>query len=387
MAKTPKNVYDLLDKLWEPALANAKKERDTMQAIIDKEGGKFKLQPWDWWYYAEKVRKEKYDLDENELRPYFLMQNVRKGVFDLASKLYGIQFEERKDIAVYSDEVTVFEVKEKDGSHIGLLYTDYYPRPGKQAGAWCGTFRVQERRNGKKISPLVINVGNFSRPVGTTPSLLSMDEVLTMFHEFGHALNALFSDVNYRGLSIPGDIIELPSQIMECWAFEPELMKTYAFHYKTGEVIPQSLTDKIKNSQKFNQGFETVEYLAACFLDMDWHMLTDTIQRESNTFEAKSMENIHLIPEIVSRYRTPFFLHSFSGGYSAGYYYYIWAGVLDADAFEAFKEKGIYDQETAQAFRKYILARLQADDAMKLYERFRGRKPDIEPLLKRRGLK
>lgn len=386
MAKTPQNVYDFLNKLWEPAHENAKKEVQEMQKIIDKEGGKFKLQPWDWWYYSEKVRKEKYDLDENELRPYFLLSNVIKGAFELATRLYGVQFVERKDIPTYSDEVVVFEVKEKDGTHIGLLYTDYFPRPGKQAGAWCGGFRSQEIRNGKMITPLITNVGNFSRPVGDKPSLLSPDEVETMFHEFGHALQALLSNVTYRGLYMPGDFVELPSQIMENWVFEPEMLKLYATHYKTGEVIPQVLVDKITKSRKFNQGFATVEYLAACFLDMDWHMLTSTVPMDANTFEAKSLARIQLIPEIVSRYRTPYFLHSFSGGYSAGYYYYIWAEVLDADAFEAFKEKGLFDQATAKAFREFVLARCTADDAMKQYEKFRGKKPSIEPLLKRRGL-
>jgi peptidyl-dipeptidase Dcp len=314
------------------------------------------------------------------------MENVRKGVFDLATGLYGIQFVERKDISTYSDEVTVFEVKEMDGTHIGLLYTDYFPRPGKQAGAWCGGFRSQERRGDRMITPLVTNVGNFSRPMGGKPSLLSQDEVRTLFHEFGHALNALFSNVTYKGLSIPGDIIELPSQIMENWAFEPEVMKTYAFHYQTGEVMPQALIDKIVKTSKFNQGFITVEYLAACYLDMDWHMLTSTKPVETNSFEQALLTKIRLIPEIVSRYRSPYFLHAFSGGYSAGYYCYIWAAVLDADAFEAFKEKGLYDQATAKAFRELILARVQADDAMTQYERFRGKKPSIEPLLKRRGL-
>lgn len=387
MAKTPQNVYDLLNKLWEPALKNAKKECEEMQAIVKKEGGKFTIQPWDWWYYAEKVRKQKYDLDENELRPYFLMENVRKGVFDLATTLYGIRFTERKDITTYSDEVTVFEVKEKDGTSIGLLYTDYYPRPGKQSGAWCGAFRTQERRGNAMITPLVTNVGNFSRPVGDKPSLLSREEVETLFHEFGHALNALFSNVTYKGLSTPGDIIELPSQIMENWAFNPDVMKTYAFHYKTGKLIPQNLIDKIEKSSKFNQGFITVEYLAACYLDMNWHTLTSTIPVETNAFEKESLNKIRLIPEIVSRYRSANFLHIFSSSYyAAGYYYYIWAEVLDADAFEAFKEKGLFDQQTAKAFRDNILARLQADDAMKQYERFRGKKPSIEPLLKRRGL-
>ncbi|MHB1050401.1 MAG: M3 family metallopeptidase [Bacteroidota bacterium] len=387
MAKTPQNVYDLLNKLWTPALKNAKKEVAEMQKIVNKEGGKFSIQPWDWWYYAEKVRKQKFDLDENELRPYFLMENVRKGVFDLATKLYGIRFVERKDITTYSDEVTVFEVLEKDGSHIGLLYTDYFPRPGKQAGAWCGGFRSQEIRDGKMITPLVTNVGNFSRPTADQPSLLSMDEVETLFHEFGHALNALFSNVTYKGLSIPGDIIELPSQIMENWAFHPDVMKTYAFHYKTGKVMPQQLINKIQQSDKFNQGFATVEYLAACFLDMNWHTLTSTTPVETNAFENQSLQKIGLIPEIISRYRSTYFLHIFSSSYYAtGYYYYIWAEVLDADAFEAFKENGLYDQATAKKFRDFILARLQADDAMTQYERFRGKKPDIEPLLKRRGL-
>jgi peptidyl-dipeptidase Dcp len=387
MAKTPQNVYELLNKLWTPALKNAQKEVAAMQAIVKKEKGKFTIQPWDWWYYAEKVRKQKFDLDENELRPYFLMENVRKGVFDLAAKLYGIQFVELKNISVYSDEVTVFEVKEKDGRHIGLLYTDYFPRPGKQSGAWCGGFRSQEIRDGKMIAPLVTNVGNFSRPTADQPSLLSMDEVETLFHEFGHALNSLFSNVTYKGLSVPGDIIELPSQIMENWAFHPDVMKTYAFHYKTGKVIPQNLIDKIQKSETFNQGFATVEYLAACFLDMNWHTLTTTTPVETNAFETASLNKIGLIPEIISRYRSTYFLHIFSSSYYAtGYYYYIWAEVLDADAFEAFKEKGLYDQETAKKFREFILARLQADDAMTLYERFRGKKPEIEPLLKRRGL-
>lgn len=388
MAKTPQNVYDLLNKLWEPALKNAKMERDEMQTMVKKEGGTFTIQPWDWWYYAEKVRKQKYDLDENELRPYFLMENVRKGVFDLAAKLYGVQFIERKDITTYSEEVTVFEVKEKDGTYIGLLYTDYFPRPGKQAGAWCGAFRSQERRNGKMITPLVTNVGNFSRPIGDKPSLLSMDEVETLFHEFGHALNALFSNVTYKGLSTPGDIIELPSQIMENWAFNPDVMKTYAFHYKTGKIIPQTLIDKIEKSSKFNQGFATVEYLAASYLDMNWHTLTSTTPVKTNAFENESLNKISLMPEIVSRYRSTYFLHIFSSSYyAAGYYYYIWAEVLDADAFDAFKENGLFDQKTARSFRDNILARLQADDAMTQYERFRGKKPSIEPLLKRRGLK
>lgn len=386
MAKRPKTVYDFLNKLWKPALKVAKQERDAMQAMIKKEGGTFKLEAWDWWYYAEKIRKEKYDLDENELRPYFLLDNVRKGAFDVAGKLYGIQFVERNDIPTYSDEVKVFEVKRGDGSHVGILYTDYFPRPGKRAGAWCSSYRRQERRGDTFITPLMYNVGNLSRPAGNKPSLLSLEEAGTLFHEFGHALHGLLSNVTYRGLSVPRDFVELPSQIMEEWAFEPEVLKSYARHYQTGEIIPQTLIDKIDKSSKFNQGFATVEYLSASFLDMDWHTLTDTKPVDANAFEKKSLGKIHLIPEIVVRYRSPFFAHIFSGGYSAGYYSYIWAEVLVQDAFQAFKEKGLFDQATAKSFRENILERGGTDDAMKMYERFRGRKPTIEPLLRKRGL-
>jgi len=386
MAKTPKAVYDFLMQIWEPALKVAKRERDEFQAMIRKEGGTFELQPWDWWYYAEKVRKEKYDLDESELRPYFLMENVRKGAFEVATKLYGIQFVERHDIPKYLDEVQVFEVKHKDGSHLGILYTDYYPRAGKRPGAWMGSYRRQERRDGKFITPVVYNVGNFSRPAGDKPSLLSLEEVETLFHEFGHGLNGLLSNRTYTGLAVPRDFIELPSQIMEHWAMEPEVLKTYALHYQTHEPIPDKLIEKIQKSGKFNQGFVTVEYLAAAFLDMDWHMLTTTEPVETNVFEQKSMEEIQLIPEIVVRYRSPYFAHIFAGGYIAGYYSYIWAEVLDTDAFEAFKENGLFDQATAKAFRENVLERTGTDDAMTLYVKFRGKKPTIEPLLKKRGL-
>ena len=387
MARNPKAVYDFLNKLWKPALSVAKSERSAMQAMIKNEGGTFKLEPWDWWYYAEKIRKQKYDLDENELRPYFLLDNVRKGAFSVAGKLYGIQFIERNDIQTYSDEVKVFEVQRMDGSHVGILYTDYFPRPGKRAGAWCSSFRRQERREGAFITPLMYNVGNFSRPAGDRPALLSLEEAGTLFHEFGHALAGLLSNVTYRGFSIPRDFVELPSQIMEEWAFEPEVLKSYAFHYQTGEVIPQALIDKISKSGKFNQGFATVEYLSASFLDMDWHMLTDTRPVNTNTFEKKSLGKIRLMPEIVVRYRSPYFAHIFSGGYSAGYYSYIWAEVLVQDAFQAFKEKGLFDQATAKSFRENILERGGTDDAMKLYVRFRGHEPSIEPLLEKRGLK
>jgi peptidyl-dipeptidase Dcp len=388
MSKTPEAVYELLNKLWAPALKNAKKERDAMQAMIRQEGGTFQLEPWDWWYYAEKIRKAKYDLDENELRPYFELENVRKGIFEVAKRLYGLEFAERKDIPTYNEEVTVYEVKEKDGTHVGILYTDYFPRSNKQAGAWCGGFRTQERRDGKMVTPLVTNVGNFSRPSGDAPALLSPDEVNTMFHEFGHALHALLSDQTYRTLSVPWDFIELPSQIMENWAFEPEVLALYAKHYKTGEIIPQVLVEKIKKSATFNQGFETVEYLAACYLDMDWHSFAEPKIVDATAFEQASLKKIGLIPEIVVRYRSTYFSHIWGSGsgYDAGYYYYIWAAVLDADAFEAFKEKGLFDQATAAAFREHVLAKGATNEAMKQYVAFRGAKPAIEPLLKRRGL-
>ena len=388
MSKTPAAVHEFLNKLWAPALKNAKKERDEMQALIKKEGGTFKLEPWDWWYYSEQVRKVKYDLDENELRPYFLLDNVRKGAIEVATRLYGIELTERKDISTYSDDVTVFEMKRKDGSHVGILYTDYFPRPGKQAGAWCSGYRSQERRGDQMITPLITNVGNFSKPTGDKPALLSPDEVRTLFHEFGHALHALLQNQTYRSLSVPGDFVELPSQIMENWAFDPEVLRLYARHFQTGETIPQALLDKVEKSEKFNQGFVTVEYLSACFLDMDWHSLTNPGIVDAGAFEKKSLNKIQLIPEIVVRYRSTYFAHIWSagGGYDAGYYYYIWAAVLDADAFEAFKEKGLFDQATAKAFLENVLEKGATDDAMKQYEKFRGRKPSIEPLLKRRGL-
>jgi peptidyl-dipeptidase Dcp len=386
MAKTPQAVYEFMNKLWEPALKNAKKEREVLQEMINKEGGTFKLAPWDWWYYAEKIRKAKYDLDENELRPYFLMENVRKGAFEVASRLYGLQFVERTDIPRYSGEVTVFEVKRSDGSHVGILYTDYYPRPGKQAGAWCGGFRSQERRGDKMVTPLVTNVGNFSRPTGDKPALLSSEEVKTLFHEFGHALHSLLSNQTYRTLGVPVDFVELPSQIMENWAFHPDVLKLYARHYKTSELIPEALVEKITNTSKFNQGFVTVEALSAAFLDMDWHTLTSTDPVDANVFDKQSLDKIGLIPEIVVRYRSPYFAHIWTSMYSAGYYSYLWAAVLDADAFEAFKEKGLFDQTTAAAFAEHVLGRGATNDAMKQYEKFRGKKPAIEPLLRRRGL-
>lgn len=387
MAKTPENVYKFLNDLWTPAIKRAKMEIADMQKIIDKEGGNFKLAAWDWWYYAEKVKKEKYDLDESMLRPYFKMENVRAGAFEVASKLYGIKFIKRDDIQVYHPDVEVFEVQEADGKHIGIFYSDYYPRDGKRSGAWSSGFRGQQNIDGKFVTPLVYNVGNFSKPTADKPALMSIDEVNTLFHELGHGLNSLFSDFDYPGgRNTPRDFVELPSQIMENWALESQVLKMYAKHYQTGEVIPDELIQKIVNSRLFNQGFETVEYLAASFLDMDWHMLTDNKERDVTEFEKKVYEKIGLLPEIESRYQSTNFSH-IMGGYAAGYYSYIWAAVLDADAFEAFVEKGnLFDKATADAFRKFILAKSGSEDSMTLYKKFRGREPKVDALLKRRGL-
>ena len=388
MAKNPRAVYDFLNALWKPALARAAQETASLQAMIDQEGGAFALEPSDWWYYAEKVRKARYDLDDEMLRPYFELERVCDAAFMLATKLYGITFEERADIPKYQADVRTFEVKESDGRHIGILYTDYYPRADKRGGAWCGGFREESRFGGRHETPLVTNCGNFTKPTGDTPSLLNFDEVTTLFHEFGHALHSLLSECAYPTTQgVATDFVELPSQIMENWATEPAFLKMYARHYQTGEPIPDELVAKIKESSTFNQGFDTVEYLAASFLDMDWHTLAEPKEMDATAFETGSLAKIGLPPEIITRYRSPYFAHIFGGGYSAGYYSYIWAAVLDADAYQAFKETSLFDQNTAHAFRKYILAAGGSDEEMALYRKFRGREPVIDPLLERRGLK
>jgi len=389
MAKNPKNVYDLLDKVWKPAIKKAKQEAKELHGLIDDAGKSFKLQPWDWWYYAEKLRKQKYDLDDSMLRPYFPLNQVRKGAFEVAHRLYGLTFEERTDIPKYDKDVRVFEVKDKDGSHLGILYTDYYPRASKEGGAWMNSYRKESHLHGNQITPVIVNVFNFTKPTGDSPALLSFEEASTLFHEFGHALHGLLSKVTYHSLSgtaVPRDFVELPSQVMENWAAEPEVLKMYAKHYKTGKIIPDELIEKIRKARHFNQGFATVEYLAASYLDMDWHTLTDTTQQNVHRFENESLNRIGLIPEIVVRYRSPYFSHIFAGGYSSGYYSYIWAEVLDADTFQAFKETSLFDQKTATAFRENVLERGGTEDPMVLYKRFRGAEPSIEPLLERRGL-
>jgi peptidyl-dipeptidase Dcp len=390
MAKTPSNVYNFLMQLWTPSLKLSKKEVAEMQKMIDREGGNFKLQPWDWWYYAEKVRKEKYDLDENELRPYFSLNNVRDGMFMVANKLYGVTFTQRTDLPVYEKDVETFEVKEADGSPVGIIYLDYYPRDGKDAGAWCTGFRSTVWEEGKRIDPIVSAVFNFTKPSADQPALLSWDEVTTLFHEFGHGLHGLFTQGNYYRTAgdVPNDYVELPSQIMENWAADPEVLKAYARHYQTGDVMTDELIGKIQNSSRFNQGFENTEYLAASILDMDFHSIQTPLNTSVKDFETQSMKKIELINEILPRYRSTYFAHIFDGGYAAGYYVYKWAEVLDADAFSAFKESGdIYNKELAAKFRKYCLAESGDDDGMVQYVKFRGKEPTVEALLIKRGLK
>ena len=389
MARSPKNVYSFLDEVKEPAMKMAEQEAIELQKLIDREGGAFSLKPWDWWFYAEKLKKQQYDLDEALLRPYFKLENVQHGMFEVANKLYGLQFNQLTDVPVYHPEVETFEVLEASGSHVGILYMDFYPRASKGGGAWMTSFRKQSKKEGVNVPPVISMVMNFSKPTADKPALLSYDEVLTMFHEFGHALHGLLSDCNYTtlsGTSVPRDFVELPSQIMENWAADPEVLKMYAKHFKTGEPIPQALIEKIRNSSKFNQGFATIEYLAACYLDMDWHTLTDTTQQNTIEFENASMQRIGLIPQIVVRYRSPYFSHIFAGGYSSGYYSYLWAEILDADAFEAFKETSLYDKETARMFRENILSRGGTENPVEMYKKFRGREPEKEAMLKRKGL-
>lgn len=390
MSKNPENVYNLLMKIWDAALPVAIAERDEMQKMIDAEGGIFKLAPWDWWYYSEKIRKEKYDLDEKMLRPYFALENVREGIFLLSNKLYGLTYKKIEDIPVYHPDAYAYEVFDKDGSHLAVLYMDFYPRASKQGGAWCTSYRDQYVRNGKNVTPVVSIVMNFTQPNGDGPALLNLDEVLTFFHEFGHAIHGFFSDVTYKRLSgyVPRDFVELPSQVMEHWALHPEMLKLYAKHYQTGEVISDELIHKIEESAHFNQGFATVEYIAASLLDMDYHTLTDASDLDVIEFENAAMEKIGLIKEILPRYRSTYFNHIFSGGYSAGYYSYIWSEVLDSDVFEAFVESGdIFNQELAEKFRKEILAPGGLQDALDMFVNFRGREPKVDALLRNRGLK
>jgi len=389
MAKNHQTVDAFLASVWAPSLKAAKREAAELQKLLNKDLPGEKLQPWDWWFYAEKLRKEKYALDEEELKPYFELGNVRRGAFGVATKLYGLQFEPLQDMPVYNPEVEVFKVTDADGSLVGILYTDYFPRAGKRPGAWMNNIVSQYvDAEGVDHRPVIINVGNFNKPTAGNPSLLSMDDVETLFHEFGHALHGLMSKAHYKSLSgtnTPRDFVELPSQFMENYAYEPEVLKTYAFHYQTGEVIPDALIEKINAAGKFNQGFVTTELLSASILDMDFHELTTAEGLDVNAFEAKSLKNMGMIDEIIVRYRPTFYNHIFTTGYEAGYYSYTWAAVLDADAFAAFKETGdLFDPATAKRFR-HLLEQGGTRDAQELYIEFRGKEADPKNLLRRKG--
>jgi len=389
MAKTPAHVYGLLNQVWTPALELAKQEREDLQKLANAGAEKIQLEGWDWRYYNEKVIKEKFAIDEEALRPYFKLENVRDGIFTLCNKLYGITFTQVTGAPLYHPDVTLWECKDNDGTHLGVLYLDFFPRPGKRGGAWCGSYRSQTYQDGERVAPVSTIVCNFTPPAGDKPALLSADETETFFHEFGHALHGLFRNVKYDGLaSVPRDFVELPSQIMEHWVFEPDMLKEYAKHYQTGEVIPMELVEKLKKSEKYGQGFATTEFVAAAILDMDYHTDTSVSNLDVLSFESNSMKRIGLIPQIPPRYRSTYFQHTMTGGYTAGYYSYLWSEVLDADAYEAFKETGdIFDRKTADRFRKMILERGGSKDALEMYVDFRGKQPSIDPLMQNRGLK
>lgn len=390
MAKTTQAVDEFLTKLNTAAIPVAKAELKEMQALSNAEGNDFQLDSWDWWFYAEKLRKAKYDLDENELRPYLSLEKVRNGMFAVATRLYGISFNRVDNLPLYHKDAETYQVKDTDGSHLGILYLDYFPRPSKDGGAWCTDFQPSGWENGKKVDAIVSIVCNFTPPQGDTPSLLSWDETLTLFHEFGHALHGLFTQGKYSRTAgnVPRDYVELPSQIMENWAGEPEVLRMFAKHYKTGEVIPEALIEKIQNSSLFNQGFDNTEYIAASILDMEYHKLgTPSDIKDVNEFEVQAMNKIGLIHEIYPRYRSTYFAHIFDGGYAAGYYVYLWAAVLDADAFDYFKQSGdIFNQELAASFRKNCLTECGDDEGMVQYMKFRGQEPSVNALLQKRGL-
>ena len=388
MAETPQNANDLLGQVWKPALRVSKEERAALQAMMQEDSIDDVLRGWDWRYYTEKVRKAKYDFDEVALRPYFEVNAVRDGVFALATELFGISFEQLDNVPTWHPDQQVFEVRDADGSHLAILYMDYFARETKRGGAWMNALRQQSNVDGY-VTPIITNNFNFPAPTGDSPSLLSLGEAETLFHEFGHALHGMFSNVSYEslaGTSVPRDFVELPSQIMENWMREPEVLRMFARHYRTGEEIPQEIIDKIRASATFNQGFATVEYIAAAYLDLAYHTLESPEAVEPRAFENEAMTDIGLIEEIIPRYRSGYFGHIFSGGYSAGYYSYLWSEVLDSDAFQAFKETGLLDRETAARYREEILSKGGTRPGMELYVNFRGRPPEIEPLLEKRGL-
>lgn len=389
MAKDAKTVDAFLESVWEPSLKAAKREAAELQKLLSEDLPGEKLQPWDWWYYTEKLREAKYDLNEEELKPYFELNNVRNGAFQLAHELFGINFEKLEGMPVYNPEVEVFKVTYADGSLVGILYTDYFPRAGKRPGAWMNNICNQYvDANGVDHRPVIINVGNFNKPTQGNPSLLSMDDVETLFHEFGHALHGLLSKATYKslaGTNTPRDFVELPSQFMENYCYHPQIMKTYAFHYQTGEVMPDELIEKINRASTFNEGFVMTELLSASILDMDYHKMTTTEAFDVNAFEEASMKNMQMIPEIITRYRSTFYNHIFTTGYAAGYYSYTWSAVLDADAFAAFVETGdILNPEVAKRYL-HLLEQGGTRDAQELYLEFRGKPADPKHLLEKKG--
>ena len=387
MAKTPENVNELLQTMWKPGIEKAKGEVRAMQDLIHNEGGNYNLAAWDWWYYSEKLRQQQFNFTEEEVKPYFSEDKVLQGAFEVANKLFDITFTESDDLPKYRDNIRSFIVKDNDEKVIGIFYTDYTLRPNKGGGAWMNTFRSQSKFNGEVI-PLVVNVCNFPPPNSDGVSLLSFEQVETLFHEFGHGLHGLLSDAQYpslSGTSVTRDYVEFPSQMMENWAREPAVIKTFAKHYKTGEIIPDDLLEKFSAAGKFNEGFATTEYIAAAHLDMAYHTNKQEI-KDIDKFEDNTLHELGLIPEIEARYRSTYFGHIFAGGYSSGYYSYMWTEVLEADAFEAFKEKGLFHKETANKLKKYVYSSGNTDDLMTQYVRFRGKEPEIEPLLKKRGL-
>ena len=388
MAKTPEAALSLLNSIWEPAVKRAKEERAALQAVADREGAGIKIEGWDWFYYTEKLRKEKYALNDEAIKPYFKLENVLAGAFDCATKLYGVQFVERNDIPVYNKEVNTYEVLDADGNHLSIFYTDFFPRDTKRQGAWMTNFVNQYNIGGKNVRPMVVNVCNFTAPQGDVPALLNIDETRTLFHEFGHALHGMLTQAHYPSVSGTGvkhDFVELFSQINEKWSIHPEVLPTYAKHYMTGEAIPDSLIQKMQKSSHFNLGFETTELVAAALLDMKMHLVDDYTDFDCNEYEKQLRKELGFIDEIEYRYRSTNFAHVFGGGYAVGYYAYLWAEVLDCDAFELFLEKGLFDAETAASF-KQLLEMGGSKDPMREYRRFRGADPNPDALLRARGL-
>ncbi len=388
MAETPDRVYDFLDQIWAPALRVARAERRALQSMMRQDGISSDLEAWDWRYYAEKLRKAQYDIDEEAVRAYFEVNAVRDGAFDIANKLWGMTFTELPDLPRWHPDQQAFEVKEADGTHIGILYMDFFTRPSKRGGAWANSLRSQSRIDGE-ITPIVTTNFNFPAPTASMPSLISFDNASTLLHEFGHALHGLLSDVTYEslsGTSVPRDFVEFPSQMMEHWLGEPEVLRSFAKHYETGEAIPDELIQKLNDAAQFNQGFASIEYLAASYLDMAWHTLTEPVEHDAREFENAEMARLGLVDEIIPRYRSTYFSHIFAGGYSSGYYSYIWAEVLDSDAYKAFKETSLFDQDVARRYREHILSKGGTQPGMDLYVAFRGRQPTIEALLENRGL-